>query len=184
MHTVHIVLAAGSLAAAGVGTGCCLAGRHPVGVTAAAGMAAMLLGMADTMLTGGTLLRPWAWAAVLVGLGLVALAARRRTACDGPPAGPGTLRALHPVVMGVLVLAAAVGPGGPAGPAVGHAPGHHGAAALGTAPVLVVAAAVAVGHAVACAVEARRRGDVLLRAELAAAATSTLAMAAMPWLAT
>lgn len=179
MHTVHIVLAAGSLAAAGVGTGCCLAGRHPVGATAGAGMAAMLLSMADTMLTGGTLLRPWAWAAVLVGLGLVALAARRRTACDGPPAGPGTLRALHPVVMGVLVLAAAVGSGGPA---AGHAPGHHGAAALGTAPVPVLAVAVAVGYAVACAVEARRRGDVLLRGELAAAATSTLAMAAMPWL--
>jgi len=179
VHTVHTVLAAGSLAAAGVGTGCCLAGRHPVGATAGAGMAAMLLGMADTMLTGGTLLRPWAWAAVLVGLGLVALAARRRSACDGPSAGPGTLRALHPVAMGVLVLAAVVGPGGPT---AGHAPGHHGAGALGVAPVPVVAVAVAVGYAVACAVEARRRGDVLLRAELAAAATSTLAMAAMPWL--
>ena len=176
---MHTVLAAGSLAAAGVGTGCCLAGRHPVGATAGAGMAAMLLGMADTMLTGGTLLRPWAWAAVLVGLGLVALAARRRSACDGPSAGPGTLRALHPVAMGVLVLAAVVGPGGPT---AGHAPGHHGAGALGVAPVPVVAVAVAVGYAVACAVEARRRGDVLLRAELAAAATSTLAMAAMPWL--
>jgi hypothetical protein len=167
------LLAGLSLATAGIGTGCCLAGRH-AGIPAVASMTVMLVAMADTMLFDGAVLASWAWAAILVAIGMAGLAALRRSADAGPME---TLRSLHMIVMGVLVLAMAVGHdmSGASPPGSGH---HH--AGTGVAPVLVVALGAALGYAVACAFELRRHDDVLVRAELTAAVLSTVAMAAMP----
>lgn len=172
------LLAACSLAAAGIGAGCCLAGRH-AGVPAVAGMAVMLVAMADTMLLDGAVLAAWAWAAILMAIGVVGLAVIRRAAEARPLE---SLRSLHVAVMGVLVLAMAAGHGASGSVLSGSVlsePAHH-HAGTDVAPVVVVALGAALGYAAACAAELRRHHAVLVRAELAAAVLSTAAMAAMP----
>jgi hypothetical protein len=95
------LLTAASLATTAIGTGCCLAGRH-TGVPAVAGMAAMLVAMADTMLFRRRPARLVAWAAVLVVAGNAGLVAVRLAGARSPLR---VLRTLHLTEMGILVLA-------------------------------------------------------------------------------
>jgi hypothetical protein len=77
------LLTAASLATAAIGTGCCVARRH-TGYPAVAGMATMLVAMADTMLFDGVLLASRVWAAVLVVVGAAGLVALHLTEARSP----------------------------------------------------------------------------------------------------
>lgn len=125
------ILHLSALLPAAVSTCCTVGAARSRGALGVISAVVMLLAMAD--LSGGRLLSPLIWSALLiasaVGGALAArLASQRADAGDGDAVGMGTHAALGLVVMaGLVVLMAAGGPAA-AGSAAGH-PAHAAAAA-------------------------------------------------------